>query len=429
MENSVAPLERCRRYFFVMVVVCEKCGDVGFEELLVYCDKCRVSAEHRYCFNKLPEPLYGPVNWTCGDCKISTAAKDLTCDNPNPVELRKSGGKRKKKVKSSIRKRKKLKRIKDSTSKVEAEYPRCEVCPSPQPQNDYIKSKSTQTVPLSSEKHEEDLNLVTDRRLMDVDAVRSDEFFESPSSKEKHEEDKNLAIDSRRSMLLDGAQSGEVSGSRNGINDRVNISYNDSYSLAQPIFDPIWRGSLSISGHNFGIMDGLAAHISNKACLKVHEAANLLPKIICLEVFPRLDVWPKSFEKSQPTDDSIALYLFPENERYRNAFDILVDDLIGDDLGMRAVVGNAELLIFPSIQLPLQLWRFQGSYYLWGVFRGKQSPTPPKADDCVMALSSSDHCVVPISSLNAAGTMKKDLGKKGKPWDMRSPVTPLSNCV
>ncbi|EYU23826.1 hypothetical protein MIMGU_mgv1a009890mg [Erythranthe guttata] len=43
---------------------------------------------------------------------------------------------------------------------------------------------------------------------------------------------------------------------------------------------------------------------------------------------------------------------------------------------MRAIVQNAELLIFASTELPMLYWRFQGKYYLWGVFRAKQNRAP-----------------------------------------------------
>lgn len=42
--------------------------------------------------------------------------------------------------------------------------------------------------------------------------------------------------------------------------------------------------------------------------------------------------------------------------RYEWVFDCLVDDMIDQDLAMRASVKNAELLVFPSAELPLQFW-------------------------------------------------------------------------
>lgn len=62
-------------------------------------------------------------------------------------------------------------------------------------------------------------------------------------------------------------------------------------------------------------MDGLAAHMSNKACTEVFGVACLLPALLQSQMIPRLDVWPKSFNSSAPTDNVVDLYIFPENER------------------------------------------------------------------------------------------------------------------
>ena len=41
---------------------------------------------------------------------------------------------------------------------------------------------------------------------------------------------------------------------------------------------------------------------------------------------------------------------------YEKAFRILVDSMIGQDLALRSVVQNAELLVFSSKLLPPQYW-------------------------------------------------------------------------
>lgn len=42
--------------------------------------------------------------------------------------------------------------------------------------------------------------------------------------------------------------------------------------------------------------------------------------------------------------------------RYEWVFDCLVDDMIEQELAMRASVKNAELLLFPSAELPIHYW-------------------------------------------------------------------------
>lgn len=102
-------------------------------------------------------------------------------------------------------------------------------------------------------------------------------------------------------------------------------------------------------------------------------------------------------------------------------FDSLVNDMISQDLAMRVVIENAELLIYTSRILPMDCWSealksifcgkvlyffslttsliilfskagFQSKYYLWGVFRPK-----------------------------------KPLVLASETWEIRSPVSPLSN--
>lgn len=141
---------------------------------------------------------------------------------------------------------------------------------------------------------------------------------------------------------------------------------------AMPLVDFIWRGSFNIRNEEYETFDGLLAHLSVKACQKVYEEASLFPALLQLEMLPKSDVWPKSFTISEPTDDNIALYFFPSDTRCEKEFDQLVEQMIGEELALRAIVTNAELLVFTSTELPLLYWRFQGKYYLWGVFKAKR---------------------------------------------------------
>ncbi|CAN0892124.1 hypothetical protein LINGRAHAP2_LOCUS17372 [Linum grandiflorum] len=141
---------------------------------------------------------------------------------------------------------------------------------------------------------------------------------------------------------------------------------------ALPIKDPSWRGSLSIIDRVFGTSTQLVAHLSSLACARVTEATNSLPKLLSTELLPRLDVWPKGFQKCSPGGDSIALYFLPEAECDEKISNKLVQRMIDQDLGIKSVLEDAELLIFTSTVLPEEYRKFQEKEYLWGVFRGKQ---------------------------------------------------------
>ncbi|KAF8044544.1 hypothetical protein N665_8214s0001, partial [Sinapis alba] len=48
------------------MIICDTCGDLGYEDSLVICSKCKVGAEHTYCMIvKLDVP---PKEWICYDC-------------------------------------------------------------------------------------------------------------------------------------------------------------------------------------------------------------------------------------------------------------------------------------------------------------------------------------------------------------------------
>ncbi|KAF3333717.1 Zinc finger protein DPF3 [Carex littledalei] len=51
------------------VKVCDICGDVGQEDLLVFCTRCSDGAEHTYCMRvMMKKPPEG--EWLCEECQI-----------------------------------------------------------------------------------------------------------------------------------------------------------------------------------------------------------------------------------------------------------------------------------------------------------------------------------------------------------------------
>ncbi|XLT95758.1 hypothetical protein HN873_017420 [Arachis hypogaea] len=156
----------------------------------------------------------------------------------------------------------------------------------------------------------------------------------------------------------------------------LNLVELKDHVIAQPVNDPIWRGSLHV--HNKSInsiiasISGLFAHLSDLACSLVNEKTRRFPEKLSLDLFQRRAVWPSRFLKYEIDQNSIALYLFPD-ERCERDYDKLVDDVIHSDLAMRAVLEHVELLVFPSTVLPIEYRRFKAKYYLWGVFKAKKT--------------------------------------------------------
>ncbi|XP_059631622.1 PHD finger-containing protein 1-like isoform X2 [Cornus florida] len=197
--------------------------------------------------------------------------------------------------------------------------------------------------------------------------------------------------------------------------------------LAQPIIDPIWRGSFNICNTKYGIFGGVVAHLSSKACPRAYEEASFLPTLLCTEMLPKFNVWPKSFQRSEPCDDNIALYFFPQNKTYESFFDSLVDDMVGGEFAMRVMVKNAELLVFTSDMLPLRYWKFQGKYYLWGVFKGKHASSTHQVNYDLMAQNSNKACDVHSNSAHVLGN-DRERTCEDKNWDALSPPCALSKC-
>ncbi|KAI3700222.1 hypothetical protein L2E82_44843 [Cichorium intybus] len=91
------------------------------------------------------------------------------------------------------------------------------------------------------------------------------------------------------------------------------ISLQSQTKKAKKDIDPIWRGSFNVLGGDYDdLYQGLVGHLSEKACVKVYEEANLMPSLLHLEMHSKALLWPKSFQDCEPSDDHIALYFFPD---------------------------------------------------------------------------------------------------------------------
>ncbi|KAF0889248.1 hypothetical protein E2562_022497, partial [Oryza meyeriana var. granulata] len=116
----------------------------------------------------------------------------------------------------------------------------------------------------------------------------------------------------------------------------------------------------------------LAGHLSTKSSKSVRMLSRSLLPVVKVTKHSWLEVWPMSSEVSGPTDENIHMFLFPHSMRLDKNVDQLVKEVMENDLALRAVVGEAEMLIFPSIILPKQYQTFKGRHYLWGMFRPKK---------------------------------------------------------
>ncbi|RDX77421.1 hypothetical protein CR513_42465, partial [Mucuna pruriens] len=275
------------------VAVCLKCGDVGFPETRVFCNKCQVYALHRYCLDG-PVILTDDVTWFCEDCEptvVDTSFHDKCTPLPSGKIV--SLNSAKDASQARIEPKNCIERVKNKKQK---------------PQNIVAKTKV-----LLSENHSLSHHVLSQ--------CSNNTEKENKFEKECQPVPRDEANTSEGSMIV--------------------------VTVPQPIADPVWMGSLRLLDPSSGpYVIGLLAHMSSLACSKVLEETRLFPDVLCPDLLQRSAVWPKSFSKCGPNEESIALYFFPDTESVERAFDNLVDDMISSDLAIRSVVENAELLDF-----------------------------------------------------------------------------------
>ncbi|KAJ6997805.1 hypothetical protein NC653_014136 [Populus alba x Populus x berolinensis] len=396
---------------FLQNIVCQKCGDRGYPEALNYCVKCKVVAEHTYCLDVVPKDFDEDVVWTCWFCLSGNdGGHNNTLDSSSYTQLLTSDQAvkvvRKQKWKASdaflkaLRKVERLKRGPPLQSAEAEAAKRVCLTNSTDQESDcsHLHKDKRRTLARgeSSDEHqktrEHGIMTVEDRdgSNEEVLSVERESFQNGKSDLPKIlDRDSNVNVQQpfeENMNALSGsescAQDQKLSDQNRLIpdvgvaqmkrtDDLPKILDRDFNTNAQPILDPIWRGNFTIKDGNFDVMNGLVAYTSNQASPKVRETASLLPGSVSIEMLPRHEVFPKKFGTSDVTAEDIGLYFFPEKERDERAFDELVDNIIEQDLALKAVLEHAELLVFTSLQLPLQNWRYRGKYYLWGLF-GRQ---------------------------------------------------------
>ncbi|CAA0817153.1 RING/FYVE/PHD zinc finger superfamily protein [Striga hermonthica] len=217
-----------------------------------------------------------------------------------------------------------------------------------------------------------------------------------------------------------------VDGLSSAIQDGVHINYSRRdvlinvqagmpfffKTLAVPEHEYIWQGSFEIfqSSKTIDSWDGIQAHVSTCASQKVTDAVNNFKRRISLYEVPRSSTWPVHFQEHGVREDNIALYFFAKDlDCYDKIYKVLLDNMMKNDLALKGNVNGVELLIFPSSQLPDHSQRWNMLFFLWGVFRGKDSClqlmpvspnqfcTPQSIPPPIMSLPESRCSFIPIA--------------------------------
>ncbi|XP_009597716.1 PHD finger-containing protein 1-like isoform X1 [Nicotiana tomentosiformis] len=452
--------------------VCLTCGDEGDAKLLIYCFKCHDSAVHHYCLEKFSVDN-DSIDWICWDCALTVAkveglrkSERITVQKFRAIDVRMEWGR---KLNSCKLKAKRIDKAKhDAIGAVQSatthspfqclqkERPsfhetkenkdigeRCgDVCYSEQ-QIESVKAGNTPLVGKRQEAYCLTLNKEEDG-MVQSSQFRGDSSLRDPKSAQSPIEigkQQDMRKRRRRFVVLDDDSDSEGEGGAVGgyfsssISDEHYIPLDNSYNgpqlesanylPAQPVIEPLWRGCFLFNRERETSIN-ILAHISDKACENAAKAAKGLPMNLDVKILAKSDVWPKSFLRSPPTDNSIALYLFPELERDENCYDALLEEAIENDLAMSATIDDLEMLIFSSRELPQKDWRIRRKYYLWGVFRAKRHSRPniPTLTANFIAQSSSTQnaaqsLMSPLSVLEGVNSRE----------DLASPLSSCSNSI
>ncbi|KVI03076.1 Zinc finger, FYVE/PHD-type [Cynara cardunculus var. scolymus] len=467
------------------VNVCQTCGDEGYTNAFVYCVKCLDFVIHRYCLNVMPTTFNERVLWYCEHCK-PTVGNQVTSPEVRSSRSQKEEAASSGQVKSTNHKKKQKERdiasiiagtvvvnCQESTTEPEAEC----ILPTDSLKEASMKLNSrhkriTSSKPgkrkkiaarLDAKKKEHKLrsglktetqkactkmadsvkhsknrihhtasNLKNNKGVVDSLDEQTHESrpsqpprghkklsSDSPSMKEESDKTTNHECQAEKANKLQTKQ--DIV-----FNLSQSADFENNVPCGQPIIDPVWRGSFSILDRDYDLFEGFVAHLSTKACDKVYKEANMLPSLLQLEMHPKTVLWPKSFQECEPSDVNIALYFFPGDQINEKDFDHLVIDMMDKGLAMRAMATNAELLIFTSRVLPQLFSRFQGKYYLWGVFKAKKNGSSSVASHNLSVVNNSDKHDLTKGSPNEVFDVKAVLTKV-KTLDSHSPRSPFSN--
>ncbi|EPS71521.1 hypothetical protein M569_03238 [Genlisea aurea] len=371
--------------------ICLQCGDKGFENAFVYCTMCLHYVVHRYCLDVIPKTLDEFVPWVCDFCQDETLTSGLESDHPTTahefsrdetkgvvldLELVDENG-----FKESVAESSCLDPIDEAGSRSDTGDGSKEALRSDL--NDGNEENNLQVVIIKPEScvHDNGFDVesaVVPRDIRNGEAMRSKtnarrqfpgkgadpgcsskhsqilasplrgghkrthpEFYrEQHFGRRRHSWEKRVkwnpasgeyhAATSTESSYSANANPSHVFRKPNDPDLSTAVSKDaDPSSPAAPVAIPVWR-----------------------ACQKVHDAVSKFMPVLSVALFPKMDVWPKSFNSREPNGDSIALFFFP-SRRSCGAFYDLIHDMLKENLALRScVLPGAELLIFTSRELP-----------------------------------------------------------------------------
>ncbi|CAL4923202.1 unnamed protein product [Urochloa decumbens] len=130
-----------------------------------------------------------------------------------------------------------------------------------------------------------------------------------------------------------------------------------------------WEGRIHVSDAGANLNLGcFKAQFPSKVSRKVYDIVENIPDTLKLELLPRMNDWPKSFEISGPVYEDIGLFFFPDEPDGHEKHSYLLE--ASNNYVLRAHIKgtSTKLLIYSSEVLPHDSQWIDGESYLWGVF-------------------------------------------------------------
>ncbi|AAF63102.1 Hypothetical protein [Arabidopsis thaliana] len=382
--------------------VCQTCGDIGFEEALVFCDSCMFESIHRYCLGITPIPFTEYITWICEDCDNSESDSDCNEVDQTVKKKKKSrnqplvvlaednvlqepleGSKREES--SCSRKPHELTCLDGNGESVleaadSSSVPDHSSCTSKRKEVDqtanlgHILERSEKKKKKKKKKksinHSPPVLAVEDHELQGTtNVVEPVEVSSSSPTKETMESKRQESSDSRKPHELtclvgdsETANSSSVPEHNScAVKKRKLSSGNKQIQLADGSSSCRVAESnmpLTLTSRNYRaqpikipIWRGLMSVKGGNSCTMDGIVAHV-SSLAC----------PKVHETASSLKGRLSAEILPSNDE--KVFDSLVDKMKKNDSAMRCVLNDAELLLFTSYMLPKDSWTKRVDYRL-----------------------------------------------------------------
>ncbi|KAF7838527.1 uncharacterized protein G2W53_007009 [Senna tora] len=441
-------------HFFVEP--CDICGDVGFDEVISTCSKCKVTREHLYCMQTYPKKV--PGDWVCEYCHSGNGttspnyvanknfSKDFGIDDSDVIDNEFTQPKSPYKLHNFGRLACSRSQKVVGTGKVkfipEEEaisllsmghgklHRRCGVRKSlltnqqathslsKDPSKEYVRREHSSNSIMPANK--EEISSANARKANDkafcLTAENSLPFSTADLQVEKHSKKApSAALQARQSSpIVDSGGTCSTSGKCNRSNidkrDLCSIQMNfNLYRNVLPSSHATWRGGFKFlqNAAASDFYDGLEGQPPCNVHRKAYNFSCKMPPVLEVNPLPTSGLLKDLFENDCPDLRDVALYFFPsdKSERSRQNFIQVFDFLDSKNMMLRSFIDGVELLVVTSKQLNVDsqgtIGRIKAKSFLWGVFR------PVKNDAAIETLPDTEDVDMEIDMVGGKDVLGK----------------------